>query len=89
MSTMSLALRDSATMLRRDLRHALRFPMMTGSGILVPVIFLLLFAGVFGRTLSAGLGVRPGGYVDYLAPGILVMTAGFAVWPGTGAGSPN
>ena len=28
---------DSATMLRRDLRHAQRFPMMTASGILVPV----------------------------------------------------
>ena len=78
MSSLSLVLRDSATMLRRDLRHAQRFPMMTASGILVPVIFLLLFAGVFGRALSAGLGVRPGGYVDYLTPGILVMTAGFA-----------
>ena len=41
MSTMSLALRDSTTMLRRDLRHCVRFPMMTMSGILVPVIFLL------------------------------------------------
>lgn len=78
LAPLSIALRDSATMLRRDLRHAQRFPMLTASGIVVPVIFLLLFAGVFGRTLSAGLGVRPGGYVDYLTPGILVMTAGFA-----------
>ncbi len=77
MST-SPALRDCATMLRRDIRHALRFPMMTASGILVPVIFMLLFAGVFGRTLSAGLRVGPASYIDYLAPGILVMTAGFA-----------
>jgi len=36
MSPASLALRDSATMLRRDLRHAQRLPMMTASGILVP-----------------------------------------------------
>jgi ABC-2 type transport system permease protein len=80
MSTMSLALRDSATMLRRDLRHALRFPMLTMSGILVPVIFLLLFAGVFGRALHAGIGAvaGTGSYIDYLTPGILVMTAGFA-----------
>ena len=79
MSTLSLAARDSATMLRRDVRHALRFPMMTISGMSVPVLFLLLFAGVFGHALSAGLRSSPGtSYIDYLAPGILVMTAGFA-----------
>lgn len=81
MSTLSYALRDSATMFRRDLRHALRFPMMTISGMSVPIIFLLLFAGVFGHALAAGLGVPPAGgisYISYLAPGILVMTAGFA-----------
>jgi ABC-2 type transport system permease protein len=53
--------------------------MMTMSGILVPVIFLLLFAGVFGRALHAGIGAgATGSYIDYLTPGILVMTAGFA-----------
>jgi ABC-2 type transport system permease protein len=79
MSTLWMAARDSATMLRRDVRHALRFPMMTISGMSVPVLFLLLFAGVFGHALSAGLGRAPGtSYIDYLAPGILVMTAGFA-----------
>jgi len=80
MSTVSLAARDSATMLRRDVRHALRFPMMTISGMSVPIILLLLFAGIFGHALAASLGAAPGGtsYIDYLAPGILVMTAGFA-----------
>src|ERR1019366_6999472 len=72
------AVRDSATMLRRDIRHAVRYPMVSLSGVMVPVLFLLLFAGVFGRTLRAGLGaVVPsgGGYIDYLTPGILLMTA--------------
>jgi ABC-2 type transport system permease protein len=81
MSSMTLALRDSGTMLRRDLRHSVRFPMMTMSGIGVPVIFLLLFAGVFGRALHAGIAAQTasaGSYIDYLTPGILVMTAGFA-----------
>jgi ABC-2 type transport system permease protein len=79
MSTAGMAARDSATMLRRDVRHALRFPMMTISGMSVPVLFLLLFAGVFGHALSAGLASAPStSYIDYLAPGILVMTAGFA-----------
>jgi ABC-2 type transport system permease protein len=80
MSTVSLAARDSATMFRRDVRHALRFPMMTISGMSVPILFLLLFGGVFGHALAAGIGSAggAGGYIGYLAPGILVMTAGFA-----------
>jgi ABC-2 type transport system permease protein len=78
MSTLTYAARDSATMLRRDLRHALRFPLMSLSSVMVPVLFLLLFGGVFGHALRAGLGaaVPPGGgYIDYLIPGIIVMTA--------------
>lgn len=85
MTAMPDAIRDCTTMFRRDLRHSLHYPSMTLSGMMVPVIFLLLFAGVFGRALSAGLndGLRAGlaggtRYVDFLAPGILVMTAGFA-----------
>jgi ABC-2 type transport system permease protein len=78
MTTASRVLSDSATMARRDLRHALRFPMITISGLLVPVIMLLLFDGVFGDTLRAGLLTTLGGnsYVSYLAPGVLVMAAG-------------
>ena len=48
MSTLTYAVRDSATMLRRDSRHAARFPLMSLSSVLVPVLFLLLFAGTIG-----------------------------------------
>jgi ABC-2 type transport system permease protein len=78
MSTASYAIRDSVTMLRRDVRHSLRYPIMTISGIMVPVFLLLVFVGVFGNALRAGLGaaIPAGGhYVDYLAPGIIVLTA--------------
>ena len=81
MSSPAYALRDSATMLRRDIRHSLRYPLLAIGGILVPVFLLLLFVGVFGNTLRAGLGAAApagGHYIDYLAPGILVMTAGAA-----------
>ncbi len=79
MNAVSLAVRDSATMLRRDVRHSLHAPAMTVSGMSVPIIFMLLFAGVFGHALSKGLGASSGArYIDFLAPGILVMTAGFA-----------
>ncbi|HUZ03169.1 MAG TPA: ABC transporter permease, partial [Thermomicrobiaceae bacterium] len=67
---------DSATMLRRDLRHTLRNPVLGLGSIGTPVVFLLLFNYVFGGALSAGMGAAEPGrgpYVDYLVPGIIVM----------------
>jgi ABC-2 type transport system permease protein len=76
MTLLTMAISDSSTMLRRDLRHARRFPMVTLSGFLTPVLMLLLFDGVFGHTLRAGLGASfDRSYVDYVVPGVLVMAA--------------
>jgi ABC-2 type transport system permease protein len=79
MTTLSLALADSATMLRRNVRHLLRYPSMAIMTLGMPVLLLLLFVGVFGGALNAGLGDRAhgGGYVDYVLPGILLMTVGY------------
>src|SRR5438270_11893641 len=74
MSTLSFALRDSATMLRRDVRHSLRRLSMTLSGLLVPIIMLVLFVYVFGGAIGAGLG--DGTYINYITPGIILMTVG-------------
>ena len=52
------ALRDSATMLRRNLRHLRRYPGLSLFPLLMPVVFLLLFVYVFGGTLGDGLGRR-------------------------------
>jgi ABC-2 type transport system permease protein len=75
---MTYALRDSATMLRRNLRRALRYPVGPSVTIAMPIVFLLLFVVVFGQTLGAGL-VGPGGgrdeYLDYVTPGILLIAA--------------
>jgi ABC-2 type transport system permease protein len=80
MTTMTYTARDSATMLRRNLKHLVRYPSLTLMIIGMPVVFLLLFVFVFGGTLGAGL---PGGtgsadpradYLHYLTPAILVMT---------------
>ena len=76
MSTQSYALKDSATMLRRNLLHMVRYPTVTLLVIAIPVIILLLFVYAFGGTLGAGLGVGSGGrgaYVDYVAPGIILL----------------
>lgn len=79
MSALSRALGDSLTMARRDLRHTLRYPVMTISGMSVPIFLLLLFSYIFGRALGAGLAGGPTGgtrYIDYLAPAIVLMTVG-------------
>ena len=81
MSTLTSAVADSATMTRRSLRHIVRYPSMTLILVGMPVVFLLLFVYVFGGTLGAGLGDASGGraeYVNYLAPGILLMTVAAA-----------
>ena len=76
MSTLSYAMADSATMLRRQLRHMQRYLSVTFILIGMPVVFLLLFVYVFGGPLGAGLGGPSGGraeYVEYVTPGILLM----------------
>ena len=82
MTTMTYTVRDSATMVRRNLRHMRRYPSMTLMLAGMPIIFLLLFVYVFGGTLGAGLGTPGGGraeYLNYVVPGILLMTVAAAV----------
>jgi ABC-2 type transport system permease protein len=76
MTTLTYALTDSVTMLRRNLKHALRYPVLTLMVAGIPVVLLLLFVFVFGGTLGAGLGGIAGGraeYAEFLTPGILVL----------------
>jgi ABC-2 type transport system permease protein len=82
MSTMSYALTDSATMVRRNLRRLVRYPSMSMLLIGMPIVFLLLFVYVFGGTLGAGIGGPSGGraeYVNYVTPAIILMTISSAV----------
>ncbi|MEU2237387.1 ABC transporter permease [Streptomyces vietnamensis] len=77
MSSLSLAVRDTSTMLRRNLLHARRYPSLTLNLLLTPIMLLLLFVYIFGDTMSAGMG---GGdrsdYIAYIVPGLLLMTIG-------------
>ncbi|GAA3058085.1 ABC transporter permease [Streptomyces roseofulvus] len=80
MSTLSLAVRDSSTMLRRNLLHARRYPSLTLNLLLTPVMLLLLFVYIFGDVMSAGMGgADRAAYVAYLVPGLLLMTIGSTV----------
>ncbi|MCL7364866.1 MULTISPECIES: ABC transporter permease [Streptomyces] len=78
MSNLTLAARNSSTMLRRNLLHARRYPSLTLNLLLTPVMLLLLFVYVFGDTISAGIGGAPdrSAYIAYLVPGLLLMTIG-------------
>ncbi|MET7390851.1 ABC transporter permease [Streptomyces sp. NPDC005529] len=77
MSSLSLAVRDSTTMLRRNLLHARRYPSLTLNLLLTPVMLLLLFVYIFGNTMSGGAGRSA--YIAYIVPGILLMTIGSTV----------
>ena len=74
--TSTYALRDSTTMLRRDLRHLQRYPGLSLFPILMPVVLLLLFVYVFGGTLGNGItvGGGRGAYINFLTPGMLLFT---------------
>lgn len=71
MSASTYILRDTRTMFRRDAKLSLRNPMMTVSGVISPIIMFLLLNYVFGGAVTVGAK-----YVEYLAPGILVMAVG-------------
>ncbi|KMO94095.1 ABC transporter permease [Streptomyces roseus] len=78
MSSLALAVRDSSTMLRRNLLHARRYPSLTLNLLLTPIMLLLLFVYVFGDVMSAGMGggADRSAYIAYLVPGLLLMTVG-------------
>jgi ABC-2 type transport system permease protein len=82
MSSLPLAVRDSTTMLRRNLLHARRYPSLTLNLLLTPIMLLLLFVYIFGDTMSAGIGDGEpdrARYIAYIVPGLLLMTIGSTV----------
>ena len=86
MTSLAYTVSDSATMLRRNLRRLRRYPSLTLMLVGMPIVFLLLFVYVFGGQLSHGLSSPltgghsgRGGYLNYITPGIILMTVAAAV----------
>ena len=86
MSTLAYTVSDSTTMFRRNVRRLRRYPSLTLLLIGMPIVFLLLFVYVFGGQLGHGLGNQylaghsgRAGYLNYVTPGILLMTVAAAV----------
>ena len=66
---------DTATLLGRSLRHILRSPDTIITTAITPIAMLLMFVYVFGGAIDTG-GAK---YVNYLLPGILLITVASGV----------
>src|SRR4051812_27298771 len=62
--------RDTTVLLGRSLRHISRSPDTIITTAIMPIAFMLLFVYVFGGAIQTGTDK----YVDYLLPGILLIT---------------
>jgi ABC-2 type transport system permease protein len=60
---------DAAIMVRRNFKHTVRNPVTVFNAVLFPIVLLLLFVYVIGGAFA--VGVR---YVDYVTPGMIVLT---------------
>jgi ABC-2 type transport system permease protein len=68
MSTISAPLTDSRIMMRRNLKHITRNPVMIFNAAVMPVVLMLLLVYVFGSAFNVGER-----YVDYATPGLIVL----------------
>jgi ABC-2 type transport system permease protein/oleandomycin transport system permease protein len=69
------AMRDTATLTKRELLIWLRVPAYLMFTVVQPVMFVLMFRYVFGGAIPVD---AQGGYVNFLMPGIIGQTAAFA-----------
>ncbi|MFH1484771.1 MAG: ABC transporter permease [Chloroflexota bacterium] len=68
----------------RHVRYHLRMPVHVGMSLIQPLIWLLLFTQVF-RRLSDMPGFPTQSYLQFFAPGVVVMTVLFgSAWSGMG-----
>src|ERR1044071_9561640 len=71
-----MVVNDSLIMIRRSCTHIIRNTDQLLGAFFQPIMFLVLFAAVFGGAISKAL--PPGvNYLDFLMPGIIVQTLAF------------
>ncbi|HLY84508.1 MAG TPA: ABC transporter permease [Acidimicrobiales bacterium] len=75
MTALSYTVSDALAMTRRNLIRYVRIPTLLVFSTVQPIMFVLLFAYVFGGAIR---GLPPGEkYIDFLMPGIFVQTVVF------------
>jgi ABC-2 type transport system permease protein len=77
--------RHSGYLTIRSLRALWRQPAFAAATLIQPVIWLLLFGQLFRSVVTIpGFGAGHGSYLEFITPGIIVMTALFSSgWAGT------
>ncbi|MDQ2583533.1 multidrug ABC transporter permease [Saccharothrix yanglingensis] len=72
-SALSLLLSDWRVLIGRNVKHITRNPEMLFQAVSLPIVLLLLFRFMFGGAITV-----PGmAYIDYLVPGLVVISIGF------------
>lgn len=81
MNTLLFTISDIGTMIKRNLLRYRRLPQLIIFSFIQPIMFVLLWAYVFGGAITTSAGK----YINYLLPGILVQTVLFgAMMTGVG-----
>jgi len=77
-----LLIADTWYLLEKHLRLSIRMPLWTLFGLIQPLIWLVIFGQLF-KTMGQLPDFPGGSYLEFLAPGILVMTVLFgSSWSG-------
>jgi ABC transporter DrrB family efflux protein len=72
------AVRDALVIGRRNLLRFIRLPQLLLFAAVQPVMFLVLFAFVFGGAVTGALPEAAGGeYLNWLVPGLMIQVAAF------------
>lgn len=70
-----MLIRDTFTLAGRLIKHNLRSPDTIITVVLMPIMILLMMVYLFGGSMQIN-GMAHGAYVDYVLPGILLITIG-------------
>jgi ABC-2 type transport system permease protein len=65
-------IRDCLTMTLRSIRHTFRNTDSLITGVLLPVIIMILFVVIFGGAINTGTS-----YVNYIVPGVILTCIGY------------
>ena len=70
---------NTGALLGRSMRHITRSPDTILTVAITPIALMLLFTYVFGGAIDTGTGTGTDRYVDYLLPGILLITIAMGI----------
>ncbi|WP_449276735.1 ABC transporter permease [Leucobacter sp. GX24907] len=70
---------DTATLTGRSLKHVTRSPDTIITTAIMPIAIMLLFVYVLGGAIETGPESGSGTYIDYMLPGILLITVAMGI----------